>query len=148
MLTLSCDLILFCTAVPMHQAAILRISASSFPSSATSGVQRARLSRLLALSTTSINCSKLSKATSLSDKVMSGDWIAAMDCCISSASDGPPMSDFIASALRPRPDDRSGSVEAVESSRVVSEFSMLHFRSWFIPGSIIFRRREKCRRQK
>ena len=55
-----------------------------------------------------------------------------------SASVGPPSKAFSASALMGRPDGRSafGSVLAVGSLREASAFSILHLRSWFIPGSI------------
>ena len=100
---------------------------------------------LFALSRFSISCSKLSKAVSLSGSPTWGDCMAAMDSFIRSASEGPPRRALRASALRGRPEGRSalGSVVEVGSVEGVSEFSMLHFRSWFMPGSMMELRRRK-----
>ena len=95
---------------------------------------------LFALSRFSINCSKLSKAMSLFSSVLSSDNIAAIDCFIKSASEGPPKSELRASALIGRPEGRSalGSVVEVGSAEASAEFSMLHLRSWFMPGSMMW----------
>ena len=81
-------------------------------------------------------------ATSLFSSVICGDSTAAMDSFIRSASDGPPRRELRASALMGRPEGRSalGSVVEVGSAEAVSEFSMLHFKSWFRPGSMMERR--------
>jgi len=49
-----------------------------------------------------MSCSKLSKATSLSSRVISGseDFMACIDAIIRSASDGPPKRALSASGLR------------------------------------------------
>ena len=108
-------------------------SASSAERRDTSGVQRPRGSRLLALSIVSISCSRLSKATSLSGRVVCGERMAVMDCFIKSASEGPPKRALRASGL-----GGGRAVGAWGSEVSVDEaFSMLHFRSWFIPGSMV-----------
>lgn len=55
---------------------------------------------LFALSMFSISCSKLSNAMSLLSRDVWGDWMAAIDSFMRSASEGPPISDLRASALR------------------------------------------------
>jgi len=84
-----------------------------------------------------MSCSKLSKAMSLSSRVSSGsgERIAVMEEIIRSASEGPPKSAFSASGFRCR--FVGGPVEG--SLAVVEEFSTLHFRSSFMPGSMICR---------
>ncbi len=97
------------------------------------GVQSARGARLLALSRFSISCSKLSKATSLSSREISGseERIASIDSFIRSASLGPPKRAFSASALMVWVGGAAlGSVAEAE------EFSTLHFRRVAIFGSI------------
>ena len=78
-------------------------------------------------------------ATSLLGSVICGDRTVAMDSFIRSASEGPPKRVLRASALMGRPEGREalGSVVLVGSVEGVSEFSMLHFRSWFRPGSMM-----------
>ena len=82
-----------------------------------------------------MSCSKLSNAMSLSSRVSSGsgERIAAMEEIIRSASDGPPKSALRASGFRCR--FVGGPVEG--SLAVVEEFSTLHFRSSFMPGSMV-----------
>lgn len=94
---------------------------------------------LFALSRFSISCSKLSKAVSLSARAMVGDWMAAMDSFIRSASEGPPRRAERAAALRGRAGLGEVVLVVVVDGSVggVSEFSMLHFRSWFMPGSMV-----------
>lgn len=97
---------------------------------------------LFALSICSISCSKLSKATILFASEMSGDWIAAMDSFIKSASEGPPISALSASALRLWLDDWGASrlAESVEVELEVeegNEFSIPHLRRRFSPGSMM-----------
>lgn len=125
-LTLSCAATLFCTAVPAHHAAISRRSGSGLSSSWTSGIHSPRGCMLFALSMFSTISSKLSKAVSLSSREMVGDWMAAMEVFMRSASEGPPIKDLRASALRGRSE---GFVVAGESFRDASVFSMLHLRS-------------------
>ena len=64
--------------------------------------------------------------------------MAAMDCFIKSASDGPPRRELRASALIGWPEGRSalGSVVEVGSAEGCSEFSIPHLSSWFMPGSM------------
>ena len=70
---------------------------------------------------------------------MWGDRTVAMDSFIRSASEGPPKRVLRASALMGRPEGRSalGSVVLVGSVEGFSEFSMPHFKSWFMPGSMV-----------
>lgn len=92
----------------------------------------------MALSRFSINCSKLSKAMSLSSMVISGseDSIACIEAIIKSASLGPPKRAAIASGL---------SVDCgvvvwvadVGSSLLVAEFETDHLRSSFSLGSML-----------
>lgn len=100
---------------------------------------------LFALSICSISCSKLSKATNLFASEMSGDWIAAMDSFIKSASEGPPISAWSASALRLWLEDWEASRLAGLAGSVTVEleveegvvFSIPHLRRRFSPGSMV-----------
>ena len=99
---------------------------------------------LFALSKLSINCSKLSKATSLLESAMSVERIAAMDSFIRSASEGPPKRALRASGLIGR---LGGAEVALESAvwdssegwEVVAEevFSMDHLKRSFSLGSMM-----------
>ena len=121
--------------MPTHHAAIRLISSSSLPKQPSKGVQSSKGPRLLALSRFSINCSKLSKAVSLSSRVTSGsvERMADMESFMRSASLGPPKREARASGFSPRlvGGAASGSLSVVE------EFSTLHLRSSFSPGSIM-----------
>ena len=142
--TRSCATALFCTAVPTHHAAILLSPASSLRNSPTSGVHSPSVCMLFALSMFSINCSRLSNATILSASATSGARIAAMLLRISSASLGPPMSTFSASAFS----GRAGALaEEVDAGALAEEwaasgfgapvFARLHLRRLLRPGSMI-----------
>lgn len=77
----------------------------------------------------------MSKATSLSSRVRAGsaEVIEDIEESIRSASEGPPKSVLRASGFRLRFEGGGAFGSAVEAA----EFSTLHLRSSFIPGSIV-----------
>ena len=89
---------------------------------------------LFALSSDSISCSKLSKATSFSSRECVGDWIWAMDSFIRSASDGPPKRALSAPVSMGRKGCEVLFVVGAEASAGVL-FSMDHFRRFVRFGS-------------
>jgi hypothetical protein len=108
------------------------------------------VSRLLALSMFSINCSRLSKAVSLFWRICSAEELeegsgvermTVMEWRIRSASEGPPRRVLRASGFRGRDVDSEVVVEVVVVVVVVGweveEFSMPHFRRSLRAGSFI-----------
>ena len=110
------------------------ISASSWSNNCTNGVHNPNDSMLLALSSDSISCSKLSKATILFSRSTSGEYSAAMADFIRSASEGPPKREERTSGLRPREADSTTLLLLVV---VLSWFWMLHLRRLFSLGSMV-----------
>lgn len=140
--TLFCASTLFCTAVPIHQAAIFLISGSSSFSSSTSGCHRPSFSMLFALSMFSTSCSKLSNATTLSSTETCSDLTAAIDRCIISASDTVSQNRlFNASAATPRGPE-GGSLLLLlllllSPLLFTLEYCVDHLRRLFRPGSML-----------
>ena len=131
--TRSCARGLFSTAVPVHQAAYFRSSASSLSSKPTSLLHNCRFSMLFALSMFSMSISKSSKACTLCSREGSGLVMSSIFCTITSASDGPPSICFRISGSMVD----VGVALALGSFREASEFSMPHLSRLFRPGSFM-----------